>query len=174
MDWIGIIGVLLGGTSLVGVIGFFVFFKQRTAKENLSVKEKDTQVSTLGLEVAAKAEEALLGKYDRIEVLEKVIQESNELIHQQAQKLRETDYIVKQHERKIIGMDKAIKRQVNRKRYAERLLCTVKECTLRTPPLGTFKSEDEEDCDDCEHNSLVKHVKLNKKVQNSKDNESKQ
>lgn len=151
MDWIGLAGVLLGGTSLLGIIGFFIFFKQRAAIENLNVNEKDVQVSALALEVVRKAEEHLSGKYDKIVELEKIIQENNQIITMHAQKQKEMDYIIKEHERKIRGMNQAIKRQVNRKKYAERLLCTKEDCILRLPPLGTYRSDDDE-CNDCEHN----------------------
>lgn len=35
-----------------------------------------------------------------------------------------------------------LEKQLGRKRYAERFLCTVKNCVLREPPIGTYKTSD--------------------------------
>ena len=45
MNWIELIGLLLGGTSIVSVIGAIIYFKPRMKTENLSAKDKDIEVS---------------------------------------------------------------------------------------------------------------------------------
>ena len=72
-------------------------------------------------------------------------------------------YQVLEQNRKISGVQDTLKRQIGRKKYAERRICTVLDCTLRQPPFGSFTSEDGD--------SLERYVNLNSRVRKSRNND---
>lgn len=143
MDWSGfanaIILLITGGAfSLVGNV---VYRKYRKKLEKLEPDKKDVDVADM----------ARLNAYNaQIEVGEwhaKV----NELYDKTSEMKAEIGELKSQLD-EIQGM---LTRQVSRKKYAETHLCTVVDCTLRKPPLGTYKSDDD---------NLDKYVKLNKNI----------
>lgn len=134
MDWISLLGFIFGGAGLIGSIGAILYFKPRFKVEKLTAKGKDIEVSDSAMDLVAKLEKRLNSKSDMITKLE-------EQACIDRQKARERDYLLAQHERKIEGMQRTIKEEIKKRKFAERLICFEEDCTLRKPKLGTYKKE---------------------------------
>lgn len=139
MNWIELIGLLLGGTSIVSVIGAIIYFKPRMKTENLSAKDKDIEVSKNAMALVVTLEERLNAKAEMITRLESIANENNT-------RIREQGWLIQQHERRLEGMQRAINSEVIKKKFAERLICFNEKCQIREPELGSFKSRT---CDTC-------------------------
>ena len=150
MNWIELIGLLLGGTSIVSVIGAIIYFKPRMKTENLSAKDKDIEVSKNAMALVVTLEERLNAKAEMITRLEGIANENNA-------KIRDQGWLIQQHERRLTGMQKAINSEIAKKKYAERLICFNDKCPIREPELGSYKSNT---CDECK-DKIVHHEQEN-------------
>ena len=139
-DWAQLFSFISGLISL-GAIGSIVFFKYRRKSERLKPKREDIEITDITRKSAEEAMDEVGKWHDKV----------NELYDVSSEMKREIGELKSQLD-EIQGM---LTRQVSRKKYAETHLCTVVDCTLRKPPLGTYKSDDD---------NLDKYVKLNKNI----------
>ena len=150
MDWNGfanaIILLITGGAfSLVGNI---VYRKYRKKSEKLEPDRKEIEVADAARQNAYNSQ-LEVGEWH---------QKVNELYDKTSEMKSEIGELKSQlddNRRVIDEIQEMLTRQVGRKKYAESHLCTVVDCVLRTPPLGSYKSDDD---------SLDKYVKLNKNI----------
>lgn len=133
MDFSTIMTYFFGGTSIFSIIMGFLFYKQKKKLEHLNVKDKD-------IDVAVKA----VANYN---MLNEQIEKAYEKIKKLGEKLDESTEVIVSQNHKIIVMENRIEilieiaeRQIELKEYAESHLCTVVECKLREPPMGTYRS----------------------------------
>jgi len=122
-----VLGGVIGG-------GTFMHYKTRAKQEKNSAKKGEfeilqQQIEFQGTLIKNFQNDAML-KDDRIVKLEK----ENE----------EIKFLQREHERKLLGIQKLLTREVGNKRYAEKHICFQIECDNRKPPLGEFHTEDPE------------------------------
>lgn len=134
MDWISLLGLIFGGAGFAGSIGAVIYFKPRLKGERLEARKKDVEVSDSAMDLVVKLEERLNSKSDTITKLENQVYLSGV-------KEREHGWIISEHERKLEGMQRTIRKEIERRKFAERFICFVEDCKLRRPPLGTYKKE---------------------------------
>lgn len=133
MDWMNMISILLGGTSLIGVLWGLVYFKPRSRIEHLNAKDKDVDVAEKALGNLAILNDQLKEAYQKIGRMGERLDEQRRLIDRQ-----EKDISTLKHQTTILI--EIAERQISLKKYAESHLCTVIDCKLRTPPFGSYKS----------------------------------
>lgn len=126
-----IIGMVLGGTSLLSIIGAIVYYRPRLKTEQLSAKDKDIEVATRAMTLVNILESRLNEKAELITKLEKSA-------YLNCNKLKAQGWTIQEHERKLNGMQKAMDIEISKKKQAEKFVCFNVNCPVREPQLGTF------------------------------------
>lgn len=119
MDWINGISILLGAVGGISGISALIYYKPRSKIEQLSVSNKQLDVANEAMETLVRVQKQLKANIDEIGIL------------------RESDSELWL----IVGwLSEVVDKQISRKEFAESNICTVAECELRVPPLGTYKT----------------------------------
>lgn len=147
-DW-GFLFSTVSGLISLGAVGSIVFFRYRKKSEKLKPQDEGMDI----VDKATKKTELLVDEVGKWH--DKVNQLYNESVEMRKE-IGDLKYQVLEQNRKISGVQDTLKRQIGRKKYAERRICTVLDCTLRRPPFGSFTSEDGD--------SLERYVNLNNRV----------
>lgn len=126
MNWIELISLLLGGTSLLSVIGAVMYFKPRSKIENLNANEKDIQVTDSSLLT--------------LNSVSKQLGEAHKEMGDMRKSIATQDMAIMKLRQKVTILIEIAERQIDLKKYAESHLCTIVGCESRTPPFGTYKS----------------------------------
>ena len=142
MDWINGISILLGAVGGISGISALVYFKPRNKIEHLNVSDKQINVSN-----------------EAMKALNEVYRQLNENLIEIG-KLRVSSGELWE----IVRLQTSVlERQINRKEYAESNICTDDKCSVRTPPIGTYKTSNS----DAEMTQVMDRIK---KLQEERDN----
>ena len=78
-----------------------------------------------------------------------IIEEQEDIIFEMRSEIKRIKYIQGEHERIMKGLQNQHNKEKSLKKFAERLICFERECHLRKPVLGSYRSEDicEVECD---------------------------
>lgn len=133
MDWMGILGIVFGGTSLLTVIGGIAYYKPRSRVENLIADEKD-------IEVAKQAMSAL--KEVQGDLTERIItnREIGQRMEEYRSRLNKQGRSIIDMRSKMLILAEITEKQIQQKEFAESSICTIETCQMRVPPFGTYKS----------------------------------
>lgn len=146
-DW-GMLFSTISGLLSLGAISSIVFFRYRKKSEKLKPQNE-------GLDIADKASKNAESLLDEVGKWHDKVNQLYEESGKMKQEISELKYQLSQNDRKLTGIQETLRKQIGRKKYAERHICTVLDCTLRRPPLGTFTSED---------GDVERYVRLNNTV----------
>lgn len=139
-----IITLVSGGLGSLAT--FFLFLRQRTKKENSDVVDKDASAATNMLDFTDKYQDftvKMIDNYQKaISDKDEALNRCNETILQNQKKLMELEQIIQNHGTKIRNISLSLIGEQRKKQYAEQNICLVKDCNLRQPSMGTFKTED--------------------------------
>ena len=146
-DWSTFLNIIL---SLItaGVVGNIVFHKYRKKSEKMKPQREGVDITDTAMKYAKEAMDEVGKWHDKV----------NELYEKSSNMKKEISdlkYQVGEQDRKIAGVQDTLKRQIGRKKFAEKHICTVVDCTLRQPPLGAFASDDDD---------MDKYVRLNQSM----------
>jgi len=134
LNW-GLILNVISSLIIAGVFGNIIFHRYRKKSERLKPKREDIDIADI---TRKSAEEAM-------EEVAKWHQKVNDLLDnslEMKKEINELKYQVDENNRKVTGIQSTLKRQIGKKKFAEKNICLVTKCKLREPPLGTFTSED--------------------------------
>ena len=121
-----ILNWVLSGTSLLTALGWFRSYRSAKKVENLTANEKDITVTDTSLVTLKNVSEQLGDAHILMGVMRKDIAKQDLIIHN----FRNT----------IFKLKKIVDTQIGLKEFAEANICLVKDCELRTPPNGIYKS----------------------------------
>lgn len=133
MDWIGTLGLLFGGTSLVTVIYGIIYFKPRSRIENLTADQKDIEVAKQAMIALNEVQKDLQERITNNRDIEKRMEVYRYRLNKQGKSISDM-------RSKMLILAEITEKQIERKEFAEGSICTIKGCTLRVPPMGTYKS----------------------------------
>lgn len=100
-------------------------------------RQKELELVTSFVDTAKRQYEDVVQRYDEMKAEKK---EDRRIIAELRKEISELKIVQAEHERKVIGLQRAFSESETRRRAAERLYCDVEECPKRNPPLGTFGS----------------------------------
>lgn len=126
MDWINGISMLLAAVGGISGISAFLYYKPRKKMEDLNVNDKQINVVDQAMKTLVEVQTQLTGAIIEIGRLTGeigILTESDGELWQ----------IVRLQTR-------VLEKQIPRKQYAESNICTVADCELRIPPIGTYKT----------------------------------
>ena len=126
MDLYNLLSILLSSSAFITIIGSIVHRRQRSRIEELNADARDVEVSK-------ETRQLLL---DVQNDLNERIKENRALIRG-VEGLRAALFDIRS---KMFALIEITETQIERKGYAESNICTRSLCTLRTPPIGEFKS----------------------------------
>ncbi len=143
----GVLGLLAGG----GVSWLFKI-REDKAGAKVGVVEQSTGVIQKVMELLDTQQEKLANmiaqKDNMIEQQVKLIEEykcsleeANKKLDEANRKIKQYEYLAKETDRKLSGMQKIIDEEVVKKRFAEDNICFVEDCGLRKPRKGTYGKE---------------------------------
>ncbi|MDD4729467.1 MAG: hypothetical protein PHN55_12055 [Dysgonamonadaceae bacterium] len=159
MDWMGIIGIVFGGTSLATVLWSIVYYKPRSRVENLIADEKDIEVAKQAMYALKEVQDDLRDRIVRDREIGQKMEEYKSRLNKQGRSIIDM-------RSKMLILVEITEKQIERKEFAEGSICTIKGCTLRVPPTGTYKSSSD--------SVAIKNLKdkLKKGLSNDEEEES--
>lgn len=146
-DWSAFFNIILSLITF-GAVGNIVFHKYRSKTERLKPEREDVDISSITRKSAEEAMDEVGKWHDKVTEL---YEKSSEM----KKEISDLKYMMGEQDRKIAGVQDTLKRQIGRKKFAEKHICTVIDCTLRQPPLGAFASDDDD---------MEKYVRLNQNI----------
>ncbi|BEG98097.1 hypothetical protein [Bacteroides sedimenti] len=145
MDWGYIITTLSGLVLGTGGLATFLYFKENKSKAESEALKED---ASAGLEMLNLMRETTAFFNTTIEGLRLSNSQKDTAISDLTIRLdsleksnKQLTYSTTSQQRQIKGLTAVVKKLVGSKDYAERHLCLVKDCTLRKPELGTYRTE---------------------------------
>lgn len=133
MDWMGILGIVFGGTSLITVIWNVIYYKPRTRIENLTADEKDIEVAKQAMSALKEVQKELQDRILNSREIEKKMEKYRLRLNEQGRSISDM-------RSKMLVLVEITEKQIEQKKQAEGSICTIKTCQMRIPPIGTFKS----------------------------------
>lgn len=144
MDWISgivsLLGVVLGGGSAFMIYREVKFRRQAERKEDISVRHADIEAHDLDITAAGRAVETISKMQEEHQRLLEKVKQMAEKLDKYRRATLENERIINKQEYQIGLLVEIAERQIGRKEYAERNLCQMVDCKLRTPPMGTYRS----------------------------------
>lgn len=155
---LGLILSFISGIISLGAVSSVVFFRYRRKSEKLKPQNE-------GMDIADKASKYAESVMDEVGKWHEKVNALYEESGKMKQEITELKYLLDMNGRKIAGIQETLRRQIGRKKYAEKHICTVLDCKLRQPPFGSFTSEDGD--------AIERYVNLNNRVRKGRNNEQK-
>ena len=103
-------------------------------------RQKELELMTSFVETAKVQYDDLTRRYDE---LRHEKDEDRRIKAELRSELRRYEREVLENTRKIEGLQRAFTEEVARRRYVERLYCSIEKCVKRRPPLGTFSLDEQ-------------------------------
>lgn len=166
-DWMGLISyftAFLGGGGITGI--FFYKYNKRNVIADSKNKENTAYQGFLD---TIEKQQRLLQTSN--ETYEKIFLQKDQMVNDMSEltksyriqldaNSRRIDFLVQEQEkmkkennktnldnaeltRKIKGLQVTMKREISEKKNAQKYICTIEDCKLRKPPLGTIGNEQE-------------------------------
>lgn len=164
MDIIGYFTAALGGGGITGIV-FYKYNKKNVIANSKKIENEayqgfiDTikqqqdllQTSNDTYEKIFKQKDQMVNDMSELTKSYKIQLDDNSkriefLIEEQGKMQRKnTELRLENAElaRKIKGLETTVKREISDKKQAQKYICTIEDCDLRKPPLGTFGNEQE-------------------------------
>lgn len=101
-------------------------------------RQKELELMTSFVDTAKKQYEDLTHRYDDLKA-EK--EEDRKIKLELRKEIGEMRLVQAEQERKVTGLQRAFTESESRRREAERLYCSIEECAMRRPPIGTYNSD---------------------------------
>lgn len=130
MDWVRIVEIIIGFMAGGGLLSL-INLKSAKRKEESSAIGANADAAKGMVEYARSLQE-FSQKYT--DSLQEELKETRTEMTYQTKRLNELD-------KKVTVLTRTVKDEIQKKRYAERLICFREECKERIPALGQFKTE---------------------------------
>lgn len=151
MDWglviSGVLGLLAGGSAswLFKIREDKAGAKVDVVEQSTGVIQKvmvllDTQQEKLNSMITQK-DHMIEQQAKLIEEYKCSLEEANRKLNEANRKISQFEYLAKENERKLSGMQKIIDTEVSKKKFAEDRICFTEDCELRKPPKNTYGKE---------------------------------
>lgn len=133
MDWVRIVEIVIGFIAGGGMLSL-INLKSTKKKEESSAIGANADAAK-GMVEYAKSLQEFSQKYT--DSLQEELKETRMEMSYQTKRLNELD-------KKVTILTRTVKDEIQKKRYAERLICFREECKERIPNLGQFKTDSPE------------------------------
>ena len=124
--WQLIVGAI-GTVATSGLLSYFIFYKSKKVGASADAASKAGSVMSDWFTLFQEQQELL-----------KTALTENETYRRTVAGL---EIRVSELERQIAGMQKSLDREVKLRKFSEKHICLVKDCSLRKPALGTYKKD---------------------------------
>lgn len=144
MDW-GLIISALTGLVAGGGASWVLFYRQSKSGATSDAITKSAEAMEKLLDNVKKQQEIFNGiitqKDLTIEQQAKLLDEYKCSLEKSNQKIKQFEYLVKESERKLDGIQKKLNTEMSERKKAEGNICFVEDCQLRRPPKNTYNKE---------------------------------
>lgn len=147
MDWSGLVNTVITLVVSMGGFGVLLFYREtKGSKQSSTINELLVSLNEMGTSF----KEAQRQNNEYINELLVMINEKNVMnadnlrkFEQYDREARERDYEIAELKRKNKGLEIKISQLMQAKEHSEMYYCTNRECELREPKFGTFKSKEQ-------------------------------
>lgn len=137
-DWVGIFGIIFGGAGLLGTIGGFVYLRPRLRKEDAEAAKANHDAKMADLAVSEKAYQIIDKLQEELQERTRTTLELEASAHKNSLKLNEHELTIAKLGRDVSKLQKTVDAELQRRRYAEQLICLREDCDIRIPDIGTY------------------------------------